>query len=410
MSYWWIILLGFLGYTVLWLGILIFVIFKEQNKIKELEKTKNKVFEELQKLTEILVPIKKLFIRQKEMLKVISETINSTTFDIQSATEDSVQRFMELMEELDKTTALNIEKIDNLHKKVNFSLCQILESKFEGKDCEHKEECSLNKMCVALEKTEEIHTQLKKFLQKIISSIEDSEFTKEITEKYRIKKLVENIENINKMSEGIAQIAERTKLLALNATIEAARAGEHGRGFAVVAEEVRKLAEYTNQFVKEIKERILEFQENIKNFEKLYNIFAEDTIVTLKRLGLIQNMAAELMNTIIVMKNEQKDFIVKHTNIYENINQIIVNLQFEDITKQMNQHILNIIEKMKQEIEEIHIEKFKEGLIEIGVKEEIIKELENHYTMEKEREIARKTLLEIEKKMEKESTEDVTFF
>ncbi|MCU4138305.1 MAG: Methyl-accepting chemotaxis protein [Thermodesulfobacteria bacterium] len=410
MSYWWIILLSFLGYTILWLGILIFVIFKNQNKIKKLEKTKNKIFKELQKITEILVPIKKLFIRQKEMLKVISETISTTTFDIQSATEDSVQRFMELMEELDKTTALNIEKIDNLHKKVNFSLCQILESKFEGKDCEHKEECNLNKMCVALEKTEEIHTQLKKFLQKIISSIEDSEFTKEITEKYRIKKLVENIENINKMSEGIAQIAERTKLLALNATIEAARAGEHGRSFAVVADEVRKLAEYTNQFVKEIKERILEFQENIKNFEKLYNIFAKETIVTLKRLGLIQNMAAELMNTIIVMKDEQKNFIVKHSNIYENINQIIVNLQFEDITKQMNQHILNIIEKMKQEIEEIHIEKFKEGLIEIGVKEEIIKELENHYTMEKEREIARKTLLEIEKKMEKESTEDVTFF
>ena len=113
MSYWWIILLGFLGYTILWLGILIYVIFKNQNKIKKLEKTKNKVLEELQKITEILVPIKKLFIRQKEMLKVISETISTTTFDIQSATEDSVQRFMELMEELDKTTALNIEKIDN---------------------------------------------------------------------------------------------------------------------------------------------------------------------------------------------------------------------------------------------------------------------------------------------------------
>jgi len=409
-SYWWIILLGFLGYTVLWLGILIFVIFKNQNKIKKLEKTKNKVFEELQKITSVLVPIKKLFIRQKEMLKVIGETINTTTFDIQSATEDSVQRFMELMEELDRTTSLNIERIDNLQKKINFSLCQILEFKFEGKDCEHKEECNLNKMCVTLEKTEEIHAQLKKFLQKITSSVEDSEFTKEITGKYRIKKLVENIENINEMSEGIAQIAEQTKLLALNATIEAARAGEHGRGFAVVADEVRKLADYTNQFVKEIKERILEFQENIKNFEKLYNIFAKETIVTLKRLGLIQNMATELMNTIIVMKDEQKDFIVKHTNIYENINQIIVNLQFEDITKQMNQHILNIIEKMNQEIEGIHIEKFKEGLLEIGVREEIIKELENHYTMEKEREIAQKTLLEIEKKMEKESTEDVTFF
>ncbi len=194
-----------------------------------------------------------------------------------------------------------------------------------------------------------------------------------------MEELEKQSEEIGNIVQAVVRIAEQTKLLALNATIEAARAGEHGRGFAVVADEVRKLADYTNQFVKEIKERILEFQENIKNFEKLYNIFAKETIVTLKRLGLIQNMATELMNTIIVMKDEQKDFMVKHTNIYENINQIIVNLQFEDITKQMNQHILNIIEKMNQEIEEIHIEEFKDELLEIGVKEEIIKELENHF-------------------------------
>lgn len=79
------------------------------------------------------------------------------------------------------------------------------------------------------------------------------------TVNFAIKEAVNNVDKLNvhaqsisNILETISAIANETNLLALNAAIEAARAGETGQGFAVVAEEIRKLANNSNDSTKEI--------------------------------------------------------------------------------------------------------------------------------------------------------------
>lgn len=98
-----------------------------------------------------------------------------------------------------------------------------------------------------------------KIVEKAVNQMIQLEDTVTASAKF-VARLGERSKEIGQIVDTISGIAGQTNLLALNAAIEAARAGEQGRGFAVVAEEVRKLAEQSQEAAKKIAELIGEIQ------------------------------------------------------------------------------------------------------------------------------------------------------
>ena len=71
----------------------------------------------------------------------------------------------------------------------------------------------------------------------------------------------DSAQQIQTVTDIIADISNQTNLLALNASIEAARAGEHGRGFAVVAEQIRTLADQSRESTERINELVADLMD-----------------------------------------------------------------------------------------------------------------------------------------------------
>jgi methyl-accepting chemotaxis protein len=126
---------------------------------------------------------------------------------------------------------------------------------------------------------------------------------------------------INKVTELIFKIADKTELLALNATIEAARAGEAGKGFAVVANEVKELAKQTDEATDDIRLKIETMQKSTDN-----------TVSEIERINKVIN---DVNNIVVNTASAVEEQATTTGNISDNILQAVMGIK--DMTQNVSQ-------------------------------------------------------------------------
>lgn len=151
-----------------------------------------------------------------------------------------------------------------------------------------------------------------------------------------IEELAQKTLSIGSIINTIKDISKHTNLLSLNASIEAARAGEYGKGFGVVADEIRNLADQTNQSVNHIQKIIEAIQSDTK---ELVNTAKKAETVMVQQDTAVKNTSSSYQGI-----NESVDNLMIHLkNITDNVNNI----------EEARSSTLNLIENISAVLEEI---------------------------------------------------------
>ena len=172
-----------------------------------------------------------------------------------------------------------------------------------------------------------------------------------------IGQLGQRSQQIGEIVATISAIARQTNLLALNAAIEAARAGEQGRGFAVVAEEVKKLAEQSQEAAKEIAVLIGQIQGDTHTAVKTMVNGTNEVKMGVKVVGVTGQSFQDMEGIVVEVSRQIKEISAAIQEMAGGSQQIVLSVtEIKDLSKKAaeeSQTVSAATQEQSASIEEI---------------------------------------------------------
>ena len=234
----------------------------------------------------------------KQKVNIVTDENNSNVGEINSQIMVMTDKVGELVSDINKSS----DTITHFNDRINHVVRKI-EDQTSGVE---QSTTSIVQMTTSLLGVSDIATKRRQVGESLINIVSDGGEKVQKTNDL-VKQTTQDVNDILQIVDIINTIADQTNLLAMNASIEAAHAGEAGKGFAVVAQEIRKLAELTNNNARKIQEVIDIVASRMKTVQESSNeskIFFDHIRIETNNFNIAMEEIARAINEISTGSSE----------------------------------------------------------------------------------------------------------
>ena len=321
------------------------------NIVKKLEKENEKLYYLFDEFTKVIRDFRTSIEEMTNLSKVVKQTANESSLlsqnliDINNFIVEGAQKQAMDAENVTKDLIELSNSFDRMFNNIN-------EIEDEINKLKEKSNKGISNISVSMKESEEMQTAFSKAIQ---------------TE----QALKNSVDNAYKIISSIDSLAERINLVSLNAAIEAARAGEAGRGFSVVAQEIRDLAEQSNNLVQEIGETLKLINEKVDSTIELINHLDERANSQLEANSEVYDTFKDIYFSIadsITKLSALKDSVSELADIKDSVINSITNIaslsqefaasteeaqSISEMQKESNLMLFDLSQKLMKTVQEV---------------------------------------------------------